>query len=94
LRYTPAGGTITVNVQHEGNRARIEVMDTGTGIAPDVLPHVFDRFYKDRDSSGTGLGLAIAKQLVQAHAGEIHAESALDQGTLIWFTLPINEQVI
>jgi signal transduction histidine kinase len=88
LRYTPAGGSITVRVQRVGSKARIEVSDTGHGIAPDALPHVFDRFYKGRDSSGTGLGLAIAKQLVQAHAGEIYAESAPDNETRIWFTLP------
>lgn len=88
LRYTPATGSITVSVQREGNKARIEVGDTGNGIAPEVLPHVFDRFYKGRDSSGTGLGLAIAKQLVQAHAGEIYAESEPGAGTRIWFTLP------
>jgi two-component system sensor histidine kinase BaeS len=86
LRYTPAGGIITVSVQSSDNAARIDVHDTGSGIAPADLPHVFDRFYKGRDSSGSGLGLAIAKQLVQAHAGEIHAES--DAGTRIWITLP------
>jgi signal transduction histidine kinase len=119
LRYTPAGGTITVGVAHSlefpsptppspqlpqgrsaspegrGSRSvRIEVIDTGSGIAPADLPHVFDRFYKGRDSSGSGLGLAIAKQLVQAHAGEIHAESDAGAGTRIWFTLPINEQPV
>lgn len=86
LRYTQAGGSITVNVQREENKVRVEVSDTGSGIAPAMLPHVFDRFYKGRDSSGTGLGLAIAKQLVQAHGGEVHAES--DAGTRIWLTLP------
>lgn len=91
LRYTPAGGSISVSVQREENKVRVEVSDTGSGIAPEVLPFVFDRFYKGRDSSGTGLGLAIAKQLVQAHGGEIHAESALDQGTRIWFTLGIGD---
>lgn len=98
LRYTPAGGVIAVEATSSpppspdgrGSRsAMISVSDTGRGIAPDALPHVFDRFYKGRDSSGMGLGLAIAKQLVQAHAGEIHAESDADAGTRIWFTLPM-----
>ena len=92
LRYTPGGGTITVSASREGQRARVEVRDTGKGIAPDALPHIFDRFYKGRDSLGTGLGLAIAKQLVQAHGGEIHAESTLDVGTRIWFAVPINSE--
>jgi signal transduction histidine kinase len=108
LRYTPAGGSITVSVmpslpspqpsptlrQTQGGGSRsvlISVSDTGKGIAPDALPHVFDRFYKGRDSSGTGLGLAITKQLVQAHAGEIHAESDASAGTRIWFTLPVGD---
>ncbi len=89
LHYTPGGGTITVSASRDGNNARIEVRDTGKGIAPDVLPHIFDRFYKGRDSSGTGLGLAIAKQLVHAHGGDIHAESEVGVGTRIWFTLPM-----
>ncbi len=94
LRYTPAAGSVMVSVERIDNKARIEVSDTGNGIAPEALPHVFDRFYKGRDSSGTGLGLAIAKQLVQAHAGEIHAESTPEQGSRVWFTLPITEAVI
>jgi signal transduction histidine kinase len=59
------------------------------GIPPDELPHIFDRFYKSHDSRGTGLGLAIAKNLVMAHGGEISAQSALDKGTTIHFTLPL-----
>ncbi len=89
LRYTPAGGVVTLSVARDGDKARVEVRDTGRGIAPEMLPHIFDRFYKGRDSSGSGLGLAIAKQLVQAHGGEMHAES--DAGTRIWFTLPADQ---
>jgi signal transduction histidine kinase len=65
-----------------------EVQDTGTGIAPEALPHVFDRFVKAPDSQGAGLGLAIAKSLVEAHGGEITAHSELGQGTRMRFTLP------
>jgi two-component system sensor histidine kinase BaeS len=89
LRYTPGSGTVTVDVARDGDKARIEVSDTGKGIPPDVLPHIFDRFYKGRDSLGTGLGLAIAKQLVQAHGGEIVAESGVGRGTKITIALSI-----
>jgi signal transduction histidine kinase len=87
LRYTPRGGTIHVRCFAEGAHATVSVSDTGAGISPDDLPHIFDRFFKSRDSRGTGLGLAIAKNLVAAHGGEISAQSVLGQGTTIQFTL-------
>ena len=89
LRYTPRGGTIRVRCFAEGAHAKVSVSDTGAGIPSDKLPHIFDRFYKSRDSRGSGLGLAIAKNLVMAHGGEISAQSALDKGTTIHFTLPL-----
>jgi signal transduction histidine kinase len=75
---------------------RVRVMDTGAGIAPEDLPHVFERFYRgerSRTRGGThsgsmGLGLAIARALVQAHGGEIGLDSELGKGTTVWFTLP------
>jgi len=87
LRYTPRGGRIRVRCLAQGTHAVVSVSDTGAGISPDDLPHIFDRFYKSRDSRGTGLGLAIAKNLVAAHGGEISAQSVLGQGTTIQFTL-------
>ena len=91
LRYTPSGGTIGVLAETvTGNRVRVTVRDSGRGIPPELLPHVFDRFAKSRDSMGSGLGLAIARQLVEAHDGQISAESVLGQGTTIWFTLPVS----
>ena len=91
LRYTPAGGEVCVRGWADGGRSQVgvSVSDTGPGIAPDVLPHIFDRFYKSADSRGMGLGLAIAKNLVAAHGGEISAQSAPGQGTTIQFTLPL-----
>jgi two-component system OmpR family sensor kinase/two-component system sensor histidine kinase BaeS len=65
------------------------VRDSGPGIAPDDLPHVFDRFYKSEESHGAGLGLAIARSLVVAHGGEIEATSTLGQGTEMRFTFPV-----
>jgi len=93
LRYTPAGGTIRLTAARPGaeakQRVRITVADSGAGIVPEELPHIFDRFYKSRDSRGSGLGLTIAKNLVEAHGGEITAQSAPGQGTIIRVTLPV-----
>ena len=90
LRYTPSGETIEVQIDQKGtDRVRIVVVDTGSGIDPQDLPHIFERFYKSADSGGSGLGLAIAKKLVEAHGGEISAESDPDQGTQITILLPI-----
>jgi two-component system sensor histidine kinase BaeS len=92
LRYTPAGGSVTLRAWEQGKQVRIAVADTGQGIAPKDLPHVFDRFYRadaarDRASGGSGLGLAIARALVEAHGGEILVESALDKGTMFTIIL-------
>ena len=95
LRYTPRDGTIHVRCKivpsESGRVAEVSVEDTGIGIAPDVLPHIFNRFYKSRDSSGTGLGLPIARHLVEAHGGSITAASQPGQGTNIRFTLPVQK---
>ncbi len=71
------------------HKVGIEVADTGRGIPPEELPHIFERFYKSRDSTGMGLGLAIARNLVVAHGGEISAESHEGQGTSIRVSLPL-----
>jgi signal transduction histidine kinase len=89
LRYTPRGETIRVQCSVEGAYVKVSVSDTGAGISPDDLPHIFDRFYKSHDSRGTGLGLAIAKNLVIAHGGEISAQSTVGRGTTIHLTLPL-----
>ena len=72
----------------------VEVADTGEGIAPEDLPRIFEHFYRgeksrSRATGGAGLGLAIARQIVEAHGGRIWAESTLDQGTCVRFTLPL-----
>jgi two-component system OmpR family sensor kinase/two-component system sensor histidine kinase BaeS len=90
LRYTPSGETIEVQIELDAtDRVRVVVGDTGSGIDPQDLPHIFERFYKSADSGGSGQGLAIAKKLVEAHGGEISAESAPDQGTQITILLPV-----
>lgn len=93
LRYTPAGGTITLRASSGPGKTRISVSDTGAGIPPDELPHIFDRFWRGdraraRHGSGAGLGLAIARQLVEAHGGAISATSAPGQGATITIELP------
>jgi len=99
LRYTGAGGTIRLEASVSagppgaaGNDIEIRVRDTGAGIAPDVLPHVFDRFAKSPESRGSGLGLAIAKDLVEAHGGTITAESKLGAGSTFRILLPIDRE--
>jgi len=94
LRYTPAGGSVTVGCRVDGADALISVRDTGSGIKPDDLPHIFDRFYRGeksraRATGGAGLGLAIVKQLVQAHGGRVWAESAPGEGAVFHIRLPL-----
>ena len=82
LRHTPAGGVVELELRlHEGG-ALLAVSDTGTGIAPDDLTHVFERFYRRKNApgDGTGLGLAIVKRLTEAHGGWVAAESTLEIG--------------
>ncbi|MBN2469083.1 MAG: PAS domain S-box protein, partial [Anaerolineae bacterium] len=93
LNYTPEGGTITVRTSLEGEQVSLLVADTGIGIAPQDLPHIFERFYRSDDAKmtgveGTGLGLAIVKEIVEAHRGEITVSSQLGQGTQFRVTLP------
>ncbi len=94
LRYAPTQGSVSVSLVREGNLVRVEVRDTGNGISPDELPHVFERFWRgdksrSRARGGTGLGLAIARQWVEQHGGTIGVESELGRGTMFWFTLPL-----
>lgn len=97
LRHTPNNGTITVSASTIGgtspSRLRVTVADTGAGIPPNDLPHVFDRFWRadkarSREQGSSGLGLAIARQLIEAQDGQVGVESELGQGSRFWFTLP------
>ena len=91
LKFTPEDGRISLSAQQENGKVCLRVADTGVGIPRKHLPHIFERFYKvdrSRQSEGFGLGLAIVKHIVQAHGGEIHAESAEGQGTTFTVILP------
>lgn len=76
IRHTPSGGSVRVSVGSAGDLVTISVSDTGEGIPPDLLPHVFDRFVKGPNSTGSGLGLAIAREIAIAHGGKIEVSSA------------------
>lgn len=94
IRYTPSGGHIDLSLECLTNHAQITVSDTGQGIAPEDLPHIFDRFYRadkarSRDAGGTGLGLSIVKWVVEAHGGELEVESSLGEGTTFRVRLPL-----
>lgn len=93
LAHTPEGGKVIAGVRKHGAEIEMSVQDTGSGIAAEHLPYVFERFYRvdqsrARKDGGAGLGLAIARQLVEAHGGRIVVESAVGQGTTFTFTLP------
>lgn len=89
IRHTPEGGRVTVAAERSGERVTLEVRDTGSGIAPDALARVFDRFSKGAGSPGSGLGLPIARGLVRAHGGGIEAMSdGPGRGTTVRITLP------
>ena len=96
IRHTPAGGTIRLRAERSGGSIILTVSDSGEGIAPEHLPHIFDRFYKTASakgmaSRGSGLGLSIVKAVVERHGGRVSATSAVGAGTTIRIDLPADE---
>jgi signal transduction histidine kinase len=94
IRHTPTGGSVTVELDANGNDAIMRVRDTGDGIPYRDIPHIFERFYvvdrsRTRESGGAGLGLAIVKGIIDAHGGTVATESMLGRGTLFTVRLPI-----
>jgi CheY-like chemotaxis protein/nitrogen-specific signal transduction histidine kinase len=90
VKFTAPGGSITVGASRQGRENLIWVKDSGSGIAAEQLPHIFDRFWQaqKKERRGIGLGLSICKAIVEAHGGRIWAESAVGVGTTVSFTVP------
>lgn len=94
LRHTDPGGTVTATVSATPAHVVVSIADTGEGIPPEHVPHIFDRFYRadearSRHSGGVGLGLAIVKEIVTGHGGDIAVKSEINKGTLFSLRLPI-----
>jgi signal transduction histidine kinase len=87
LKFTPDGGRISLRALDRPAAVRFEVEDSGTGIRPEHLPYIFERF-RSFDARGTGLGLFIARTLVAAHSGELSVKSRLGHGATFWFEIP------
>jgi signal transduction histidine kinase len=91
LRYTPKGGEICLRANRSGGNLILEVKDTGSGIAPEILPHIFERSYRgdpSRTGAESGLGLAIARSIVELHGGTIQVDSSLGKGSQFRITIP------
>jgi signal transduction histidine kinase len=92
IKYTPAGGHVSIAVERHSRRATVTISDTGAGIPAESLKNIFERFYRvdkarTRDDGGTGLGLAIARHMVLAHGGDIKMESTEGKGTRVTIEL-------
>jgi two-component system heavy metal sensor histidine kinase CusS len=95
LRFTPNGGRITIATETKPTRIELAVADTGCGIHPHHLPHLFDRFYRvdsSRSSQGAGLGLALVKSITDLHGGSVAVASEVDRGTTVTLTFPAKER--
>lgn len=95
VRHTPSEGSVTVTLLPDNSRIRVEVRDSGCGISPEDLEHIFDRFYRVTSGSaggseGAGLGLAITKRIMELHDSSVEIESQLNEGTTFRFSLPVN----
>ena len=91
LHYTEAGGTITLAAEASEKGVSVTVRDTGTGIAAEYMPHIFERFYRvpgQETRTGTGLGLSIVRDIVTAHGGTVSCESSLGAGTTFRLDFP------
>ncbi|MGC9518968.1 MAG: sensor histidine kinase [Desulfuromonadaceae bacterium] len=94
LRYTPEHGQVCIKLECDNSNAVVTIRDTGIGIEPEHIPHIFERFYRtdaarNRSSGGTGLGLAIVKWVVEAHHGSMNVTSEVNRGSMFTVTLPM-----
>jgi signal transduction histidine kinase len=97
IKYTPAGGSVQVRVRKEHGSVAIEVRDNGPGVAPEDIPHLFDKFRRHKHSSavqGSGLGLFIVKAIVEAHGGKVEMSSAPGAGVAVVVSLPRIERSV
>ena len=95
LRFTQPGGSVTVNAYEDQDTIRFTVADTGEGISPEHMKHLFEQFYRvpgQQADSGVGLGLTIVKEIVEAHGGTVSAESDPEKGSVFQFTLPVQKK--
>jgi len=94
IKFTPKNGSISIKLERILNEAKLTVADTGIGIPPEDLPHLFERFHRGRNASeypGNGLGLAIVKAIVAVHGGNVAVESNFSQGTVLVVTIPVHD---
>ena len=99
LKYTPANGSVTVNVDVSSTALRVEVIDTGIGISVEDQARIFDKFYRAKDPrvgkiTGTGLGLTLAREVVRLHGGDITVDSQIDKGSTFILSCPINVEAV
>ncbi|MFN3928693.1 MAG: sensor histidine kinase, partial [Thermoflexus sp.] len=94
VKFTPAGGRITIGARLEGQAVRLWVEDTGPGIDPEDLPHIFERFYRGRNATaeGSGLGLAVVRWIVEAHQGKVEVQSVPGRGSCFELILPLRPE--
>jgi signal transduction histidine kinase len=93
VKYTPSGGEVALSLRKDSSHASIAVSDTGPGIPADILPHIFERFYRGNHRSmmgGTGLGLAIADRIARSHGGSIDVESREGRGSTFTVNIPVS----
>ena len=93
IKYTPSGGRVSVKTASDSAGVRIEIEDTGSGISPEALPHIFERFYREdpargKTVEGVGLGLSLVKWIVEAHTGTVEAASVPGKGARFTILLP------